>query len=164
MRWWTLLFLLFVLSHFALADLPCTESARTCCQYAIRCLVAFGSEVYSSRTGNPHWYLKAPGDYNLRGLPQQGAITVDSVCPKGLARDCPLGYDYFTDVNSEGRNMCKKYDQTLVGHYNPDETVPFNTISDCIATSTVMSYSVDYCLEPYWQAVRHCLFEIGRKG
>lgn len=41
-----------------------------------------------------------------------------------------------------GRNMCKKYDQTLVGHYNPDETVPFNTISDCIATSTVMSYSV----------------------
>ena len=39
--------------------------------------------------------------------------------------------------------MCKKYDQTLVGFYNPDETVPFNTISDCIASSTVMSYSVD---------------------
>jgi hypothetical protein len=69
--------------------------------------------VYASRTGNPNWYLQAPSGSAALGL-QTGPITVNSVCPKGLARDCPLGYDYFTDVNSEGLFMIRWLISTIL--------------------------------------------------
>jgi hypothetical protein len=73
----------------------------------------FLSQVYASRTGNPNWYLQAPSGSAALGL-QTGPITVNSVCPKGLARDCPLGYDYFTDVNSEGLFMIRWLISTIL--------------------------------------------------
>mmetsp|Transcript_32438 Transcript_32438/g.90817 ORF Transcript_32438/g.90817 Transcript_32438/m.90817 type:complete len:172 (+) Transcript_32438:85-600(+) len=153
------------------ADLPCTSVAMRCCHHAIRCLTAFTSEVNEFRGAGltPSLVLDNVPEGSTLAAFQNETITVENTCPKGLVRDCPLGYDYFPDVNSAGENSCQKRDQSILGGsesniYNPDQVKPFDTIQECIISATAMSYSADYCLEPFHQAMRHCLLEIGRKG
>eukprot|EP00211_Chloroparvula_japonica_P009376 CAMPEP_0119132954 /NCGR_PEP_ID=MMETSP1310-20130426/12677_1 /TAXON_ID=464262 /ORGANISM="Genus nov. species nov., Strain RCC2339" /LENGTH=157 /DNA_ID=CAMNT_0007123623 /DNA_START=77 /DNA_END=550 /DNA_ORIENTATION=+ len=102
-----------------------------------------------------------------------------------LYRECPLGYELLYDEELEQR-VCLLVDQTVgfsaedtTNDYLNDVIVnPYRNIVDCINTplsdgiyddttsagQSGMSYYPDYCYEPYQQALRACLFAIGRKG